>query len=249
MKNTKVTVTEQGIDTYRGNLLVFCVAQQEDGTYVCDPDIRPLLDSSIQYEDFTAKENETVLFYPGDLKRSGKISAKRVLAIGLGKLNNEQDKFDEMEIFRSVGGSISKICAKLKVSELRIANIPELGLKQALAAECLTEGIILGDYQFLKYKAEDKENPAFPGIKKLQVTASGKVAVLRRAVKRGSDVAKAACAARDMANEPGNMWTAASFAEYAMNLAENSSVTCKVLDKARIKKTWNGRNHSSKSGV
>lgn len=85
MHNTKVTVSETGLGEYSGELLVFFVAQKDDGNLDCDKFASPLLKSIADYEDFSAKENDTVFLYPQDSKSGSKIGAKRVLYIGLGK--------------------------------------------------------------------------------------------------------------------------------------------------------------------
>lgn len=240
MQNTKVTVSELNIEDYSGELLVFCVAQKEDGSIDCDKLANPLVKSLAGYDDFNAKENDTVIVYPQESKNAGKIKAKRVLFIGIGKKNKDLDGAAKLELFRIAGGAISKICAKYKISELLIWNGPALGLKRTEVVQSLTEGVVLGDYQFTKYKAEDKENPTFNGIKKLSFSATDNLADVRKSAKRGARIAAAACAARDMANEPGNYWTAAEFAEYGKNLAEKHPLTCTIIDKTKMKKLGMG---------
>ncbi len=240
MHNTKVTVSEIHMKDFCGELLVFYVAQKEDGSIDSDNHTAPLVKVLTQYNDFCAKENDTVVLYPQEFKKLSKIGAKRVLMIGLGKKSSYPDVASKLEMFRSAGGTISKVCAKYKISELVIWNGTALGLKHAEVVQSLTEGIVLGDYQFNKYKAEDKENPVFKGIKKLTFSVSENVAAIRKSAKRGSRLALAACAARDMANEPGNYWTAAEFAEYAKKMAETHPVTCSIIDKAQMKKLGMG---------
>jgi leucyl aminopeptidase len=106
--------------------------------------------------------------------------------------------------------------------------------------ECLAEGIILGDYRFLKYKNEDSENPSYPGLKRLAFAAEEKAGGLKKAAKRGANAAFATRCARDMAHEPGNGWTAAHFADYAEKLAEKYSLKCKIIDKAKMKRLGMG---------
>ncbi len=240
MHNTKVTVTTQDIHEYKGDMLVFHAARREDGTIDCDPRVSTYVAALTDYNDFTAKLNETVLFYPAEMKNTEMLAARRVLVVGIGKKESRDDESVHREIFRSVGGTISKVCEKLKIKDLTVAAGPDLGLERAAIVECITEGILLGDYRFEKYKSEDEETPVYPGVKKIIFEVSGKAAALKKACQRGASAAMAACIARDMANEPGNNWTASHFARLAEKLSEKYPLKCTILDKTKMKRLGMG---------
>jgi leucyl aminopeptidase len=240
MQNTKVTVTAQDIHEYKGDMLIFHAAQREDGTIDCDSRVSPYVDALAGYNDFTAKLNETVLFYPAEMKNAEKFTTRRILVVGLGKKESKADEVLNREVFRSVGGTISKVCEKMKIKDVLVASGPDLGLDRTTIVECLTEGILLGDYRFTKYKSEDEENPVYPGLKKILFEVSGKSTSLKKAGHRGANAALAACSARDMANEPGNGWTASHFAKHAEELAEKYPLKCTIIDKAKMKRLGMG---------
>ena len=98
------------------------------------------------------------------------------------------------------------------------------------------EGIMLGDYRFVKYKKKKKKNIPFEGIKELAVYAANGAKGLRSGLNRAQHSAYAARAARDMANEPGNGWTPQSFAAYARDLATKHKMKCTILDKSALKR-------------
>ena len=55
-------------------------------------------------------------------------------------------------------------------------------------------------------------------------------------MEKGRVAASAGCTARDMANEPGNVWTPTRFAEFARKLARTKNFSCKVLSKANMQR-------------
>lgn len=241
MHDTKVTVSEQDIQEFRGDLLVFYAAQEEDGSIDCDARVQQYLKPLADCGDFIAKENDTVVLYPAEEKNGTKFSARRLLVVGLGKKDPQQcDEHILRDTFRSAGGAVSKVCEKLKVKEVLVGGGPGLGLKGASVAQCLTEGILLGDYRFAKYKTEDKEKPPYPGLKRLTFGAVEKAGSIRKAVRRGAQAAFAARGARDMANEPGNGWTAGHFARHAESLAAKYSLKCRIIDKSKMKRLGMG---------
>jgi leucyl aminopeptidase len=116
-------------------------------------------------------------------------------------------------------------------------------------AECLTEGLLLGNYRFELYKTPNEGNePGQGGAVLAPVMAAWPSAPCAKGMERGRVVAEATNAARDMANQPGNGWTPADFAEYAKKLAKKASLKCKVLDKGPCR-SWHGRHPRGQSGL
>ena len=241
MQNTKVAVSEQNIPDFKGDLLIFFAVQQADGSIDCDARIRNCITPMVDCGDFLAKENESVLLYPDGPKNGTIFSARRLLVVGLGKKKPEREEYLIRELFRSAGGAVSKVCEKVKVKDaLVVAGGLDLGVEQSVAVECFTEGLILGDYRFRRYKTEEKDNPAYEGLKKLFFAVAGKAGGIQKAARRGATAAFAVCSARDMANEPGNGWTATHFARHAEKLAAKYFLKCKIFDKAKMKRLGMG---------
>ncbi len=236
MHNTKVTVSEQEIQKYAGDLLVVFASQNEDESIDCDNRILSTIQPLIDCKDYAANENETTVIYPDKDRENVQFSAQRIVVIGLGKKEQQRNEYELRELFRSVGGTLSRLCEKYKVYEVMIGGGQDLGLGNPLVAESVTEGILLGDYRFVKYKKEDNEKPVYSGLKKLIFSAMEKTGAIRKAARRGAHSALAACSARDMANEPGNGWTASHFAKHAERLAAKYEMNCKIIDKAKMKR-------------
>jgi len=241
MLTTKVTVSEKDIYEYEGDLLIFWAAGTVDGTVHCDSRISDLLQPLNACKDFSAKENDTVVIYPESLKNGEKFIARRIMVVGLGVKKEGVEEYQLRETMRSAGGAVSKVCEKLKVSDVMVcADGLDLGLDRATMVESFTEGLLLGDYRFNKYKKAESDKPVYGGLQKLTFSVAENKGKVRKSAKRGRVVALAVHNARDMAHEPGNGWTAAHFASHAEQLAKQYKLKCRVFDKAKMKRLGMG---------
>lgn len=235
MKPTKTIVSKKKVEEYSGDMLVAFVAQAGDGSFICDDVCKMLFEAIGDLEEFSGKPEQILQLYPKGILNKGNITCKRLLLVGLGELDEIVDPEVLYERLRSAGGLVGGQCKKNKVSSVAV-KIPELkDIKPSVVAEYVTEGLLLGSYQFLKYKTE-KEEERYHGLKKVTYYTGDGGAKIRRAVSRGSNSALSACVARDMANEPGNGWTPGHFAEFASNCAEKHDLQCTVLEKSHMKK-------------
>ena len=226
----KLTVVQTPPQQGKSDLAVYFIRQaaKKKAPVVADREVATMVGRAFVAGDFSGKAEETFLYYP---EGGGKTRAVRILVVGLGK-----DKPDR-ETVRKAAGAAAACALKTKAAKLLLV-VPELtGMGSEEVGECLAEGVILGGYRFLKYKTkpEDDEEPG--RITAVSFFAAKAVAApVRRGVKRGRAAATAACAARDMATEPGNFWTPSHFAEYGRELAKTYGFRCRILDKAAMKK-------------
>jgi len=234
MKSTKVTVSKKQIHQYPGDLLVAFIVQNEEGTPAGAGLLQPLLESLQQYKEFTGKAEEHILLYPPFVPLADGLSCRRLLLIGLGKIQAVADAGERNEAFRVAGGIIAAQCKTHKIEEAGVVLPGLAAAPDAESAEFLAEGILLGDYRFVKYKTRKKdEEDAYLGIKKIELLTDKNTVALRAGIARAESSALAACAARNMANEPANGWTPAHFAEYAENLVARG-LKCTVLEKPEL---------------
>ena len=233
MKHTKISLTRKTPERFSGDLLVYCVPQNKNDKPknikgLCGTEFR----KAVALGDFKGEEGNRLLAYGQEKNRA---LVNRVLYLGLGK-GGKDSKAQLLERCRQAGGKIATIAKELKAKNIYI-SLPEVQrLTAEKTVESLLEGILLGDYSFDKYKKKDDKKGKFTGIAKIAVWSATKEKGLRRGIKRAQHAANAACDARDMANEPGNGWTPASFVRYARAIAKEHSLKCTVLGKTEMKR-------------
>ncbi len=238
MKIAKIVMSQKKVEEYSGQLLVIFVARHKDGALVCDT----LPDLTVQWlqdlKEFTGKKEQSLLLYPDLGRAEGVLQCKRLLLLGLGDMD-EFVQFDETrEMLRSAGGTIANQCRQNKIETVAI-SIPDFaGLETDVVGEHVTEGTLLGAYQFLKYKKKDDDT--YSGLKKIELFSRSGRSQIGKAADKGRSSALAACVARNMANEPGNSWTPGHFAKYAQKMAKQLNLRCTILEKSAMAKLGMG---------
>jgi leucyl aminopeptidase len=235
MISTKLTLSSKKPEIFRGDLLVFCMQQNKKGKLVpAQAMASQALDNAINFGDFKGDVNERLLVYTSENCKT-KENGKRILYIGIGKTHDKNNN-ELRELCRNIGGTIASQAKEIKAGSLHITPPVINSMKGVETAECLVEGILLGDYSFLKYKKENRKKPVFKGIKKLVIYAAKATKGLRKSVRMAQASANAGSVARNMANEPGNGWTPTDFANYATELAGRHKMICTVLGKSQMKR-------------
>jgi leucyl aminopeptidase len=158
-----------------------------------------------------------------DLPTMGKLTARRVIVIGLG---NKRD-LDAGKVRHAIAtvtraaGSVPKFALAL----------PELGAPLLRAA---AEAVVLGAYRFVKYLTGERAPKT--AMEHAVLHRAGKVLVAdKRAVEVGAKVGAAVCIARDAVNEPPNVLTPDALAELAKTIAKSGKIKISVLDKEGIR--------------
>ncbi len=95
----------------------------------------------------------------------------------------------------------------------------------------ITEGMVLGNYQFLKYFNDKKGKTN--SLKEVKVHASG---MRKKNFEKLSCVLEATCKARDFVNEPHSYMNAPQFSEDVKALGKASGFKVKVFDKKKLEK-------------
>ncbi|MEH0018730.1 MAG: leucyl aminopeptidase [Desulfobacter sp.] len=234
MKKNRITTTNKAAETFKTDLLVYLAVEVKNKVPLCPKAIRSQVKKAFALKDFQGKPGEQLLFYP-----SGKALAKRVMVLGLGPLNKEKKRPEALDILREAGGHIAGAAKKAGAREI-VVDLPSPGHLapgipgQTLAGEILTEGIVLGDYHFVKYKETTKKKTDYPGLTAVRFVCTEGLTAVRAGVQKGRNAAFAACTARDMANEPGNGWTSADFATYAKVLARETGLAYRCIEKKEM---------------
>ncbi len=239
MKGTKIVVSGQDAAAYSGPLLVCFVGEVHDGPPRCSELVADTVADLAALGDFTGKKEQTALLYPDHCRLGDSITAHRLLLVGLGSLTDEAAGEQFNETLRCAGGVVATIARQVKATDIGIVPPPVLDMAPVQGIEQLCEGILLGDYQFRKYKKDKDDEPPFPGITSVTLFAAG-IRGARTAVKRATVAAMATRAARDMAHEPGSAWTPEQFAAFARKLAKRDDMKCTILEKSHLLKAGLG---------
>ncbi len=228
MREKHISVVKKAPTAYKGELLVIPVMQNNSGGYM--PGLAAeLLAGLAGYGEFSGKSEQCLLLYPPfGTGMAASLRCRRLLFVGLGAAGDD-DRHLLHERLRLAGGAVAAQCKAARVEELALCD--GCDALSGPEAALLLEGLLLGDYRFLKYKTPDPDEPSYHGIMTIEVLAARGIAALQRETARVARAAAAVHAARDMANEPGNGWTASHFARYAEDLARRLDISCSILEK------------------
>ena len=168
----------------------------------------------------------------------GKIQAGRIIIIGLGK----KEKFTAESIRYGIG-EVSRLLVKLKIKTA--ATIPH-GIEEnnvdAIAfGEAVAEGMLLGMYQFTRYKNNGKKIQE-SNLRELQILEDNKskASLIKQGIKRGTILANATVTARDMGNEPANIMNPTEMAKQATKIAKQFNLDLEIFDKNHMEKLGMG---------
>lgn len=164
--------------------------------------------------DLTGKAGEVGVVYP-----RGRIPAKRVLVVGLGK----REKFDLEAARRASGNAIQKardLHAKQVATIVHGAGVA--GLEAQAAAQATMEGSLLALY---RYDAPKRQLDTHQ-IEILTVVEvdEGKLGAIRAGVMVAEAMSAGTYLARDLVNMPPNYATPSKLAEAAQEIAQNYSM-------------------------
>jgi leucyl aminopeptidase len=145
------------------------------------------------------------------------------LLVGLGSA-------PDPSTYRKIGAAVVKAASKSTAVAVDALSMLE-GADRTVAAEALTQGLMLGTYRYDRYKEPD---PA-PVLESATVVGKGGKRVAD-AVARGVALADAMVLVRDLVNTPGGDLTPKAFAQRAEEVAAEHGLDIEVWDKAAIRK-------------
>lgn len=204
---------------------------------VLDHVLGGLFSSLIKETEFKGETGKTT-----ELQTLGKITAKRVCVIGLGK--KKEFGADPNDIVRRASSAAVRCAAQARVKRLAI---PLFGVGGAggdgadpnRSAQAVVEGALLGGYQFEKYKTKKEE--AKGKVEEVEIAAGKKAAEnIKDWVRRGEITGEAVLYARDLINEPANMMTPAKLAQEAEKIAKEHKLNCRVFSRREMEKKGMG---------
>jgi leucyl aminopeptidase len=126
--------------------------------------------------------------------------------------------------------------ARLRQSKTRSGTVilPSLGGKMTEIGQALTEGAILGDYRFLKYRSKDRDKHREEALESIVFMAvdGRQAAGLRQGFRAGLIHSRATVFARDLVNEPASVVTPTYLADLAAQVAKDhpKRIECRIFD-------------------
>ena len=195
-----------------------------------DKALKGLLSRIAAEEEFTAKEDQSLLVHTHGLVPSG-----RVLLVGLGKRDDFEVPDTRKYAAQCIRQAVSRKCASVAM-----ALPPVDASAREIATQFMVEGGVLGRYRFENYRSKDSKTKDRLEQVLLALPADSmegdRAGPMQLAVARGEAIAEAVDEARDLVNEPPSSMTPTRLAELATGLAKNGTVTCKVLGPKEIEK-------------
>ena len=182
------------------------------------------LAKAIETAKFMAKRGETLNFYLG-----GDSLAKSVIILGLGK----KQEFIADDLRRAAGSLSVKTKGKLSSVALEIPSENELNISPKISAQTIAEGLILGSYDFNKYKTKKEER----NLSTIIISSSNST-LIKEGVEKARIYSEATILARDLVNEQAAVATPTYLADLAQSIAKKDPkhISCKVFDKKEAKK-------------
>jgi leucyl aminopeptidase len=178
------------------------------------------ISKNISKEEFSGKRDQFTTLHSENLKL-------RLLGAGKEKELNKESA-------RWAAGTIANIALGIKLKEFSInSKVPKLSEEDSLQA--LTEGLILGQYRFDKYKTEDNES-----IKIKSVTFITSLNKAQKIIKKSEIICNASNYVRDLQMENADVATPLYLEKQARQIAKKNKLKIKVLDEKILKKLGAG---------
>ncbi|MCP5007332.1 MAG: leucyl aminopeptidase [Planctomycetes bacterium] len=196
----------------------------------CNRSTGGMISYLLKNRDFRGKLNETLM-----ISTYKKISPKRILLVGLGKV--EDFSFDKI---RQAYGTASRLMQIRQFNNFSLVLCKWKDVAVDDAARTIIEGALLSLYHFTMYKTLKKGEKSSINSFSLLVQDKAALSRLKTTAKSAQTVAEAVCFARDVVNMTGSDATPSFLANKAKEIAKKSAVKCTVLSRPELKKIGMG---------
>ena len=197
-----------------------------------DRGLRGALHDLIKDGEFEGKSNQTVL-----LHTHGKVPAKRILLVGMGKKSEVR-----LETLRQAMGAAAKRVrqagARSCHTVLRADGLS--GCSTVEITQAMVEGAVLAGYEFTAYRTEKTNNRKGPGQLTIVERDRNQLPLIKQGIERGLASAEATWFVRDLCNHPSNVMTPSRLVKEAKAISKERSVKLKVLERRDMEKLGMG---------
>lgn len=240
-----VQVTEQAIENIACDAVIMGVTRQKAGEQgeVVLPEAGQKIDAllgGLLREVYTSGEFKGNVGELCTLHTMGKMTAKRVIVVGLGA----QKKYNAQSL-RRASSIAARHAQDTGAHAIALVSNWESGLfEPGLGIQAQVEGVLLGLYSFRKYQhstgnEQDRQNGR--GVTEVRIAANNaKQYEYDKAVHKGIAMAEATNFARDLVNEPPNVLNPTELANRASMMAKQVGLACEVLDRPQMEELGMG---------
>jgi leucyl aminopeptidase len=175
----------------------------------------------LQTSEFEGRVGEVLIYHT-----HGKVPAKRLLFVGLGK----KTSLTLDAIRQAMGHAIKRVRqAKAGSCTAVMPAITPRGHSPQDVVQAMAEGAILGNYQFTAYRS-DNGTPIDVERMTVLCTQKAQLRQLTEGIRRGVATAEATVLVRDLCNHPSNVMTPSRIANEAKKVAKEEALTLKILE-------------------
>src|SRR5574337_2018402 len=224
--NIMSVAAKQGrVDTETTDALVLLLCEgeglpREDGL-ILDRALGGALRELLKSKEFEGKAGEVLLVHTHRT-----IPAKRLILVGLGK----KPELGLDQIRQAMGYAVKRVHqAKCGTFMVALPNVVPPEATPIDVSQTMTEGAILGSYQFTIYRSEASTGKE---VTAMTILASQKdhLRQLSEGIRRGIATAEATVLVRDLCNHPSNVMTPTRIANEAKAVAKEPGVSLKILE-------------------
>jgi leucyl aminopeptidase len=166
----------------------------------------------------------------------GKLPAKRLILVGLGK----KRELGLDQIRQAMGHAVKRVRqAKSGALTVALPSIVPQGASPIDVGQTMTEGAILGSYQFTTYRSDASMGNAVTAMTVL-APQKGQLRQLSEGIRRGVATAEATVFVRDLCNHPSNVMTPTRIASEAKTVAKEAGVNLKILEQKEMEELGMG---------
>jgi leucyl aminopeptidase len=212
-----VSLSSSAPDRVNADLLavpVFAERELGPGAQTVDDALGGGLAEFMEEADFSGKRGETL-----PVPTNGRLGARAVVLVGVGSRDDLSP-----DALRRAGAALARRAKTVRTVATTVLDAAPDDGDVTANAQALAEGLVLGSYQFLRYKGETKPSR----LEKVLVVGGGGAKV-RGALERGAVIANAVAWARDLVNEPAGAKAPADIADAARKIARENGLKVKVL--------------------
>ncbi len=224
----KINVKKGAIDKTAADAIILTMFQEEKelpaDVAAIDARCGGIIGEVIKNGDISGKPSQVSVVYI-----KGKVPAKRIVLVGLGK-RNEINPEKIREAFARAMQSLRNLNVKEAATVIDFSIMPNAKDK---LIQAIAEGASLGLYQYNNYKTVGLEDVR--EIKQLNIVAGEKDYLLIDAeIKKAKIITDAVCMVRDLVSSPANDMTPSIMAINAMEITTRRNISCRILNREKM---------------